>query len=287
MDQDDRLIKLLSLLASDMQTIQNSMQAIQKDMRSLHAYTESTDAEVRKLRSDFNASVGNIRELTGRLEIVENQIAENTEALRKSGLDTESLKTDIGEIIASTDQSRDTLDGSSRDIRAAADHIVKVGGEVLVIQQNMEKLSEADEGIATSLNILRQDLESVRGELQATTLDTFSIKEQLEKIISDTGAARIEMEEHSGSLRSIDEKVTSYDRNFFEIMEEVKKNRESLPSVDQHLQELGTSLSNMISDIEDIDTDIDKHASRTELSIEILNELKAGSDAFSAAMRSL
>ena len=126
MDQDDRLIKLLSLLASDMQTIQNSMQAIQKDMRSLHAYTESTDAEVRKLRSDFNASVGNIRELTGRLEIVENQIAENTEALRKSGLDTESLKTDIGEIIASTDQSRDTLDGSSRDIRAAADHIVKV-----------------------------------------------------------------------------------------------------------------------------------------------------------------
>ena len=71
------------------------------------------------------------------------------------------------------------------------------------------------------------------------------------------------------------------------ILEEVRKNRDTLPSIDQHLQELGVTLSNMISDIEDIDAGIDKHAARTELSIEVLNEIKASSDAFSNAMRSL
>ena len=287
MDQDEKLIKLLSLLASDMQTIQNTMQALEKNQRTLQAVSENVEAEVRKIREDVTGTTGELRELTGRVQIMESQIADNTEAIRRYQMNESSLKSDINEILAAAGQSAENLEDSARNMRLAAGDITKISDDVLALHQETNKLGQYDEDIITSLSILRQDLEATKAELQATTMDTFSIKERLESIVATTDGVNAATEEQLHMLKGIDGKVSSYTESFFEISEEVKKNREGIPPIDQHVQELGITLSNMIADLEQIDERIDKHASRTEVSIELMKDIKGANDAFSSAMRSL
>ncbi|MBQ1399444.1 MAG: hypothetical protein IJU67_02055 [Lachnospiraceae bacterium] len=287
MDQDEKLIKLLSLLASDMQTIQNTMQALEKNQRTLQAVSENVEAEVRKIREDVTGTTGELRELTGRVQIMESQIADNTEAIRRYQMNESSLKSDINEILAAAEQSAENLEDSARNMRLAAGDITKISDDVLALHQETNKLGQYDEDIITSLSILRQDLEATKAELQATTMDTFSIKERLESIVATTDGVNAATEEQLHMLKGIDGKVSSYTESFFEISEEVKKNREGIPPIDQHVQELGITLSNMIADLEQIDERIDKHASRTEVSIELMKDIKGANDAFSSAMRSL
>ena len=287
MDQDEKLIKLLSLLASDMQTIQNTMQALEKNQRTLQAVSENVEAEVRKIREDVTGTTGELRELTGRMQIMESQIADNTEAIRRYQMNESSLKSDINEILAAAEQSAENLEDSARNMRLAAGDITKISDDVLALHQETNKLGQYDEDIITSLSILRQDLEATKAELQATTMDTFSIKERLESIVATTDGVNAATEEQLHMLKGIDGKVSAYTENFFEISEEVKKNREGIPPIDQHVQELGITLSNMIADLEQIDERIDKHASRTEVSIELMKDIKGANDAFSSAMRSL
>ncbi|MBQ3401583.1 MAG: hypothetical protein IJM13_06590 [Lachnospiraceae bacterium] len=287
MDQDEKLIKLLSLLASDMQTIQNTMQALEKNQRTLQAVSENVEAEVRKIREDVTGTTGELRELTGRVQIMESQIADNTEAIRRYQMNESSLKSDINEILAAAEQSAENLEDSARNMRLAAGDITKISDDVLALHQETNKLGQYDEDIITSLSILRQDLEATKAELQATTMDTFSIKERLESIVATTDGVNAATEEQLHMLKGIDGKVSAYTESFFEISEEVKKNREGIPPIDQHVQELGITLSNMIADLEQIDERIDKHASRTEVSIELMKDIKGANDAFSSAMRSL
>ena len=287
MDQDEKLIKLLSLLASDMQTIQNTMQALEKNQRTLQSVTENVEAEVRKIREDVTGTTGELRELTGRVQIMENQITDNTEAIRRYQMNESSLKSDIDEILAASEQSAENLEEATRNLRLAAGGITKISDDVLQLQQDANKLSQYDDDIITSLSILRQDLEATKAELQATTMDTFSIKERLERIVATTDGVNAATEEQLHMLRGIDGKVSAYTESFFEISEEVKKNRAEIPPIDQHVQELGITLSNMIADLERIDESIDKHASRTEVSIELMKDIKGANDAFSSAMRSL
>ena len=287
MDQDEKLIKLLSLLASDMQTIQNTMQALEKNQRTLQAVSENVEAEVRKIREDVTGTTGELRELTGRVQIMESQIADNTEAIRRYQMNESSLKSDINEILAAAEQSAENLEDSARNMRLAAGDITKISDDVLALHQETNKLGQYDEDIITSLSILRQDLEATKAELPATTMDTFSIKERLESIVATTDGVNAATEEQLHMLKGIDGKVSSYTESFFEISEEVKKNREGIPPIDQHVQELGITLSNMIADLEQIDERIDKHASRTEVSIELMKDIKGANDAFSSAMRSL
>ena len=287
MDQDEKLIKLLSLLASDMQTIQNTMQALEKNQRTLQAVSENVEAEVRKIREDVTGTTGELRELTGRVQIMESQIADNTEAIRRYQMNESSLKSDINEILAAAGQSAENLEDSARNMRLAAGDITKISDDVLALHQETNKLGQYDEDIITSLSILRQDLEATKAELQATTMDTFSIKERLESIVATTDGVNAATEEQLHMLKGIDGKVSAYTESFFEISEEVKKNREGIPPIDQHVQELGITLSNMIADLEQIDERIDKHASRTEVSIELMKDIKGANDAFSSAMRSL
>ncbi|MBR2738275.1 MAG: hypothetical protein IKD88_06160 [Lachnospiraceae bacterium] len=287
MDQDEKLIKLLSLLASDMQTIQNTMQALEKNQRTLQAVSENVEAEVRKIREDVTGTTGELRELTGRVQIMESQIADNTEAIRRYQMNESSLKSDINEILTAAEQSAENLEDSARNMRLAAGDITKISDDVLALHQETNKLGQYDEDIITSLSILRQDLEATKAELQATTMDTFSIKERLERIVATTDGVNAATEEQLHMLKGIDGKVSAYTESFFEISEEVKKNREGIPPIDQHVQELGITLSNMIADLEQIDERIDKHASRTEVSIELMKDIKGANDAFSSAMRSL
>ncbi|MBR0401975.1 MAG: hypothetical protein IJH73_05635 [Lachnospiraceae bacterium] len=287
MDQDEKLIKLLSLLASDMQTIQNTMQALEKNQRTLQAVSENVEAEVRKIREDVTGTTGELRELTGRVQIMESQIADTTEAIRWYQMNESSLKSDINEILAAAGQSAENLEDSARNMRLAAGDITKISDDVLALHQETNKLGQYDEDIITSLSILRQDLEATKAELQATTMDTFSIKERLERIVATTDGVNAATEEQLHMLKGIDGKVSAYTESFFEISEEVKKNREGIPPIDQHVQELGITLSNMIADLEQIDERIDKHASRTEVSIELMKDIKGANDAFSSAMRSL
>jgi len=287
MDQDEKLIKLLSLLASDMQTIQNTMQALEKNQRTLQAVSENVEAEVRKIREDVTGTTGELRELTGRVQIMESQIADNTEAIRRYQMNESSLKSDINEILAAAEQSAENLEDSARNMRLAAGDITKISDDVLALHQGTNKLGQYDEDVITSLSILRQDLEATKAELQATTMDTFSIKERLESIVATTDGVNAATEEQLHMLKGIDGKVSAYTESFFEISEEVKKNREGIPPIDQHVQELGITLSNMIADLEQIDERIDKHASRTEVSIELMKDIKGANDAFSSAMRSL
>ena len=287
MDQDEKLIKLLSLLASDMQTIQNTMQALEKNQRTLQAVSENVEAEARKIREDVTGTTGELRELTGRVQIMESQIADNTEAIRRYQMNESSLKSDINEILAAAEQSAENLEDSARNMRLAAGDITKISDDVLALHQETNKLGQYDEDIITSLSILRQDLEATKAELQATTMDTFSIKERLERIVATTDGVNAATEEQLHMLKGIDGKVSAYTESFFEISEEVKKNREGIPPIDQHVQELGITLSNMIADLEQIDERIDKHASRTEVSIELMKDIKGANDAFSSAMRSL
>ena len=287
MDQDEKLIKLLSLLASDMQTIQNTMQALEKNQRTLQAVSENVEAEVRKIREDVTGTTGELRELTGRVQIMESQIADNTEAIRRYQMNESSLKSDINEILTAAEQSAENLEDSARNMRLAAGDITKISDDVLALHQETNKLGQYDEDIITSLSILRQDLEATKAELQATTMDTFSIKERLESIVATTDGVNAATEEQLHMLKGIDGKVSAYTESFFEISEEVKKNREGIPPIDQHVQELGITLSNMIADLEQIDERIDKHASRTEVSIELMKDIKGANDAFSSAMRSL
>ena len=274
MDQDEKLIKLLSLLASDMQTIQNTMQALEKNQRTLQAVSENVEAEVRKIREDVTGTTGELRELTGRVQIMESQIADNTEAIRRYQMNESSLKSDINEILAAAEQSAENLEDSARNMRLAAGDITKISDDVLALHQETNKLGQYDEDIITSLSILRQDLEATKAELQATTMDTFSIKERLESIVATTDGVNAATEEQLHMLKGIDGKVSAYTESFFEISEEVKKNREGIPPIDQHVQELGITLSNMIADLEQIDERIDKHASRTEVSIELMKDIK-------------
>ena len=287
MDQDEKLIKLLSLLASDMQTIQNTMQALEKNQRTLQSVTETVEGEVRKIREDVTGTTGELRELTGRVQIMESQIADNTEAIRRYQMNESSLKSDINEILAAAKQSEENLEDSARNMRIAAGDITKVSDDVLQLHQEVNKLEQSDEDIITSLSILRQDLEATKSELQAATMDTFSIKERLESISATTDSVNAATEEQLHMLRGIDGKVSSYTENFFQISEEVKKNREGIPTVDQHIQELGITMSNMIQDLERIDERIDKHSERTEISIELMKDINGANDAFSSAMRSL
>ncbi|MBQ1331304.1 MAG: hypothetical protein IIY36_00110, partial [Lachnospiraceae bacterium] len=248
MDQDEKLIKLLSLLASDMQTIQNTMQALEKNQRTLQAVSENVEAEVRKIREDVTGTTGELRELTGRVQIMESQIADNTEAIRRYQMNESSLKSDINEILAAAEQSAENLEDSARNMRLAAGDITKISDDVLALHQETNKLGQYDEDIITSLSILRQDLEATKAELQATTMDTFSIKERLERIVATTDGVNAATEEQLHMLKGIDGKVSAYTESFFEISEEVKKNREGIPPIDQHVQELGITLSNMIAD---------------------------------------